>query len=78
MGSEQRQLYTPEIENVFQQCVAYYQHKYGCGFVDCREYLPDACFHDNHHVLFPQGAVPFSRRLTEEVLVPEWRAQRQQ
>jgi hypothetical protein len=73
MGSEQRALYTPQIEAAFRDCVDQCCQWYGCAYVDCREYLPDACFHDNHHVLFPQGSVPFSRRLAQEVLTPEWR-----
>ncbi len=73
VASEQRALYTPEIEARFQECLRGYCRRYGCRCVDCRAYLPDPCFTDNHHVYIPGGSVPFSRRLATEVIVPEWR-----
>ncbi len=74
--SEQRALYTPQIETLYQDCLQQYHRKYGCRYVDCRDQLPDACFYDNHHVRIPDGSAPFCQRLTQEVLAPEWQAMR--
>ena len=74
VASEQRALYTSDIEGRFQECLRGYCQRYGCRCVDCRAYLPDPCFTDNHHVFIPGGSTPFSRRLANEVIVPEWQA----
>jgi hypothetical protein len=43
--------------------------KYGCELADAREWLPDACFQDGHHML-RSGAEIFSDRLNREVIEP--------
>ncbi len=73
VGSEQRELYTPAIESAFQDYVSELRRRYEFRVVDCRAYLPDERFADNHHVRVPEGSLPFSLWLTREVLVPEWR-----
>jgi hypothetical protein len=72
VASEQRQLYTPAIEALFQDRLRAWQQRYDCRWIDCRAYLADDCFHDNHHVEIPRGSASFSRRLTREVLAAEW------
>jgi hypothetical protein len=74
VGSEQRELYTPAIESQFEDYLAGLQRCHDFGYIDCRAYLPNECFSDNHHVRVPEGAVPFSLGFTREVLVPQWRA----
>jgi hypothetical protein len=74
VGSEQRQLYSRAIEVEFQEYLHGLLERHDCACIDCRAYLPDECFSDNHHVRVPEGSVPFSLRLTREVLVPQWQA----
>ena len=76
IASEQRALYTPEIETVFQDYLHDLEQRYGCRRVDRRQDVPDCCLSDNHHVWIPEGSTPFSRQLTQQVLAPEWRALR--
>jgi hypothetical protein len=63
-----RQCYGPAIESAFQEYLAGVQAAHGCRFVDCRAWLPDPLFVDNHH-LDADGALYFSRLLTHRVLV---------
>ena len=67
-----RQVYTPAIEAAFGDYVHALCQHYGCTYVDFRAQVPDALFSDNHHLLPEAGGRYFSRRLTEEVLVPAW------
>ncbi len=62
VASEQRELYTPPIEAVFRERLRSWQERYDCCWVDCRAYLPDDCFNDNHHVEIPRGSARFSQR----------------
>ncbi len=67
----QRALYTPAVENVFVPYMHQLEQAYQCRFVDCRDWVPDELFYDNHH-LRPPGQSLFSRQLTRDVLVPRW------
>src|SRR5262249_37763530 len=69
-----REAYTPAIEQVFQEYVSQLQQDYPCTFVDCRDWIGDALFVDNHH-LHPQGQTYFSRLFTHQVLAPLWQDQ---
>jgi hypothetical protein len=66
-----RETYSQAIEQAFQVYVANIQRIYGCGFVDCRDWLADGLYTDNHH-LNPEGRLFFSRLLTYRSLLPSW------
>jgi len=66
-----RETYTPAIEQAFQEYVANIQRRYSCAFVDCRDWLEDGLYTDNHH-LNPEGRLYFSRLLTYRSLLPWW------
>lgn len=68
-----RELYTPEIDAVYRDYMAWLCRQYGCRFIDWRDQVPDSDFKDIHHMRLP-GAGRFSWRLTLEVLAPAWRA----
>jgi hypothetical protein len=72
MTAARRDLYTPAIEASFRTFLEGVIQTYGCRFVDCRDWLPDADFFDDHHAT-PEGCSRFSRRLCEQVLAPMWR-----
>jgi hypothetical protein len=71
MSTAQRALYTPQIEGAFKSLVRQMVQTYGCSFVDCRDWLADSEFRDNHHATV-QGCVHFSHRASERVLAPLW------
>lgn len=68
-----RTLYSPPIDAAYHDYLARLCRTYACRFVDWRGEMPDADFRDIYH-LRPDGGVLFSRRLTQEVLAPAWRA----
>ncbi len=72
VSAVQRRLYAGPIDTAFTGYIQRLARAYHCTYVDYRACLPDGLFVDNHHVMTPQGAVRFSRRLTREVLVPAW------
>jgi len=67
--SPHRQTYTPAIEQTFQEYLAGLLQKYPCHFIDCRDWMQDGLFLDNHH-LNTEGRVYFSRMLAYHVLAP--------
>jgi hypothetical protein len=72
VASGHRGLYTPDIEAAFAGHLRRLATEYGCGFVDCRDWLGDGYFTDHHH-LGAEGARCYSARLGREVLGPVWR-----
>jgi hypothetical protein len=67
-----RELYGPEIDAAFLAYVNDLCSRRGCRFEDYRAEVPDHLFLDNHHVL-REGGLYFSKRLTDEVLLPVWK-----
>jgi hypothetical protein len=64
-----RQEYTAPIEQAFHEYMASVEQRFGCRFIDCRDWLDDSLFVDSHHHC-PQGGLYFSRLLTYRVLAP--------
>lgn len=62
---------TTEINRKFMDYIEYLRCAYGCGFVDCRNRIPNKFFTDDLH-LGPAGAVLFTRMLESEVLHDAW------
>ncbi len=69
VSSPHRQTCTPAIEQQFQAYLAGLVQKYSCRFADCRDWMQDGHFLDNHH-LGAEGRVYFSRLLAYHVLAP--------
>lgn len=66
-----RAVYTDDVESAFRAHLKDLAKRYGVGYVDYRERLPDDLFLDNHHTN-AEGARTFSRLLAEEVVRPSW------
>ncbi|MFO0964425.1 MAG: DUF1574 family protein [Gemmataceae bacterium] len=73
VSEPQRQLYVPAIEESYRSYVADVVKRHGCRYLDMRDRVPDALFVDNHHMVH-EGSLFFSKMLTEEALLPLWRA----
>ena len=73
--SFQRQLYSPEVNDAFRAYVDRLRDSYGCCFIDCRDQVPDEYFADHHHFILT-GAWYYSRKFTDNVLVPYWNQHR--
>lgn len=71
VSAPHRQTYTPPIDSAFVAHMKKVSQAHQCRFVDYRDQVPDALFNDNHHMR-PEGAIYFSRRLSQEVLAPAW------
>lgn len=76
VSSEHRRLYAEPagagegggtIDDLFLRKVAALQARHGCAFLDCRTWIADGDFLDNHHAA-TAGAAAFTRRLYDEVL----------
>jgi hypothetical protein len=61
--------YPVEVEADFQRHLAALQKRFPCRFLDCRDWLGDPLFMDDHHQN-AVGALYFSRLLTHRVLIP--------
>jgi hypothetical protein len=68
---EHRALYLPAIDTVFLGCMRRLEQAGACAFVDCRTWVPDPLFLDNHHLL-PEGGAYFSSVLARTILAPAW------
>jgi hypothetical protein len=64
-----RDCYTPEIDRLYRDHLARVCGRFGCQFVDCRDWLGDCYFVDTHH-LCAAGGIYFSRLFTHRVLLP--------
>ncbi len=69
-----RRCYPLAIEKAFQQYLERVCSRYACHFVDCRDWLPDGLFVDNHHLEL-KGQIYFSRLFAYHVLGPLWQGQ---
>ena len=72
-----RRAYTPHVLAAYREYIDGLLTRHGGAYTDWHDKLVDNCFSDGHHVN-PEGAIHFSRRLTQEVLVPCWQARRYQ
>jgi hypothetical protein len=68
-GSEFRALYTPEVRAVVDAMVRRLRDEVGVTVVDARQWLDDAAFYDQHHLL-PNGARIFADRFRTGALEP--------
>ncbi len=67
LAAAHRQLYTPDIEQRFQQTIRESLERYPLvDFIDARAAMPDDCFFDNHH-LTHHGAMRFSQWVAERL-----------
>jgi hypothetical protein len=71
-GSQFRSLCTPEVRTGVDDLVRKLRTEVGVTVVDAREWLPDAAFYDQHHLL-PDGAAAFADRFRVEALEPALR-----
>ncbi len=72
--AQHRSTYTPQIEQAFQDYLARLRRDFPCRYIDCRDWVADGLFLDNHH-LGHEGCIHFTRLLTYHVLAPLWRDQ---
>jgi hypothetical protein len=70
--SYHRELYQPDVDAAFLSCMKRLEQVGTCSFVDCRTWVADSLFLDNHHLLSKGGAY-FSALLARMVLAPAWR-----
>jgi hypothetical protein len=68
-GSGFRDLYTPEVRAGVDAMVRRLRDEVGVTVVDAREWLDDAAFYDQHHLL-PNGARVFADRFRADALEP--------
>jgi hypothetical protein len=71
-GSEFRLLYTAEVRAGVDDLVRRLRTEVGVTVIDARQWLPDAAFYDQHHLL-PDGADQFADRFRTDVLEPALR-----
>lgn len=71
-GSEFRALYTPDVRNAVGDLIRRLRDEVGVTVVDAREWLDDAAFYDQHHLL-PNGAKVFADRFRTDALGPALR-----
>ena len=71
-GSEFRGLYRPEVRAGVESLVRRLRDEVGVTVVDAREWLEDAAFYDQHHLL-PNGAQAFADRFRTNALEPALR-----
>jgi hypothetical protein len=64
-----RSKYTPQMEQEFEAYLTGLLERYPIRSIDCRDWLADGLFVDNHH-LHAKGQEHFSRLLTYHVLLP--------
>jgi hypothetical protein len=67
--TEFRSWYGPGVEDQIQDYLARLRFECGIPIHDARDWMPDACFIDQHH-LSNSGAAEFSARLEKEVIAP--------
>jgi hypothetical protein len=65
--------YPPEVEADYHSHLAGLQKRFGCRFLDCRDWLEDNLFQDSHH-LRNEGGLYFSCLFAHRVLIP-WQLQ---
>jgi hypothetical protein len=68
-GSEFRALYTPEVRAAIESLIGRLRDEVGVIVADAREWLDDAAFYDQHHLL-PNGAKVFADRFRTDALEP--------
>jgi len=66
--SAHRAEFTPQIEVEYMDYINRITTRYGCRFVDAREWIPDTLFLDDMHLRFEDGAKVFTDRFVREVL----------
>lgn len=67
VSSCHRELYSPRIEREFQLYLEETCLRFDCGWLECRERIPDEDFFDNHHAT-PGGGKTFTQWLMREVI----------
>ncbi len=68
-GSEFRRLYSPAMTAAIDQMLRDLEKQFDVPIMDCRTWMPDEAFFDQHHLL-SAGATQFSERLGREALQP--------
>lgn len=64
-----RQMYHPEVLQRLDSFLDNVTDRFGLGWVDARDWLPEEAFYDGHHML-RVGAEAFTSRLTQDLLLP--------
>jgi hypothetical protein len=65
--------YSAEARARFDEYMEALRRKFGCPCYNWVDTAPDKYFYDSHH-LNPAGSIVITRRLSEELIIPQWRS----
>ena len=75
-GTDFRSWYPPAVRAKVEAFLNGACREYGASLIDAREWVPDRCFTDSHHML-RSGAEIFTDRLGREAILPRFRPAKQ-